>query len=154
MHEDTTKYSKPCLHVHVQRAVAIVHSRPILATKPKILNIMGNIIQFERKPAHSLAWKCEPLRGVSLLQAADGGGAGGGAAAGQPDPHAAAAGGLPEDRQPAGYPGPAVPAEQLSVRPAEPAALDREHRQDQQRVGLRVESTQDLQLEGARAGAC
>lgn len=72
------------------------------------------------------------------LQAADGGGAGGGAAAGQPYPHAAAAGGLPEDHQPTGYPGPAVPAEQLSVRPAEPTALDRKHHQDQQRVDLRV----------------
>lgn len=79
------------------------------------------------------------------LQAADGGGAGGGETAGQPDPHAAAAGGLPEDHQPAGDPGPAVPAEQLSVRPAEPAALDREHRQDQQRVGLRVEPPHGLQ---------
>lgn len=67
---------------------------------------------------------CERLRGVSLLQAADGGGAGGGAAAGQQDPHAAAAGGFPEDHQPAGHPGPAVPAEQLPLRPAEPAALD------------------------------
>jgi len=72
-------------------------------------------------------------------QAADGGGARGGAAAGQPDPHAAAAGGLPEDHQPAADPGPAVPAEQLAVRPAEPAAVDREHRQDQRCVGLRVE---------------
>lgn len=61
---------------------------------------------------------------LSLLQAADGGGAGGGEATGQPDPPAAAAGGLPEDHQPAGDSGPAVPAEQLSVRPAEPAALD------------------------------
>ncbi len=84
---------------------------------------------------------------MSLLQAADGGGAGGGAATGQPDSHAAAAGGLPEDRQPAGNPGPAVPAEQLSVRLAEPAALDREYRQDQQRVGLRVEQTHGLQAD-------
>lgn len=80
------------------------------------------------------------------LQAADGGGAGGGAAAGQPDPHAAAAGGFPEDHQPAGHTGPAVPAEQLPVRPAEPATLDRKHRQDQQRVGLRVEPAHGLQL--------
>lgn len=80
------------------------------------------------------------------LQAADGGGAGGGAAAGQPDPHAAAAGGFPEDPQPAGHTGPAVPAEQLPVRPAEPATLDRKHRQDQQRVGLRVEPAHGLQL--------
>ncbi|KAA8579018.1 hypothetical protein FQN60_010618, partial [Etheostoma spectabile] len=76
---------------------------------------------------------------LDVLQAADGGGAGGGEAAGQPDPHAATAGGLPEDHQPAGHPGPAVPAEQLPVRPAEHAAMDREHRQDLQRVGLRVE---------------
>lgn len=62
------------------------------------------------------------------MQAADRGGAGGGAAAGQQDPHAAAAGSLPEDHQPAGHTGPAVPAEQLSVCAAEPAALDRKHR--------------------------
>lgn len=73
-------------------------------------------------------------------QAADRGGARGRAAAGQPDPRAAAAGGLPEDHQPAGDAGPAVPAEQLAVRAAEPAALDREHRQDEQRVRLRVET--------------
>lgn len=77
---------------------------------------------------------------LSVLQAADGGGARGGAAAGQPDPHAAAAGGLPEDHQPAADPRPALPAEQLSVRPTESAALVREHGQDQQRVGLRVKA--------------
>lgn len=78
---------------------------------------------------------------LSLLQAADGGGAGGGAAAGQSDPHAAATGGLPEHHQPAGHPGPTVPAEQLSVRPTEPAALDRKHRKDQLRVVMRIEPT-------------
>lgn len=61
---------------------------------------------------------------VLLLQAADSRGARGRATAGQPDPHAAAAGGLPEDHQPASYPRPAVPAEQLSVRTTKPAALD------------------------------
>ncbi|XP_067384333.1 T-cell leukemia homeobox protein 1 isoform X2 [Channa argus] len=71
-------------------------------------------------------WRHMLCRGVSLplLQAADSGGAGGGAATGQPDSHAAAAGGLPENHQPAYDSGPAVPAEQLTVRPAEPAALD------------------------------
>lgn len=83
------------------------------------------------------------------MQAADGGGAGGGAAAGQPDPHAAAAGGFPEDHQPAGDAGSAVPAEQFSVRSAEPAALDRKHHQDQQRDRLRVEPAHDLRLRGS-----
>lgn len=78
-----------------------------------------------------------------LAQAADRGGAGGGAAAGEQDPPAAAAGGLPEDHQPAGGARPVVPAKQLAVRPAEPAALEREHGQDQQRIGLRVEARKD-----------
>lgn len=78
-----------------------------------------------------------------LAQAANRGGARGRATAGQQDPTAAAAGGLPENHQPAGGARPVVPAEQLAVRPAEPAALEREHSQDQQRVGLRVEARED-----------
>ncbi|XP_061646662.1 T-cell leukemia homeobox protein 1 isoform X2 [Phyllopteryx taeniolatus] len=45
------------------------------------------------------------------MEASDGGGEGGGETASQPDPRAAAAGGLPELHQPAGDAGPAVPAE-------------------------------------------
>ncbi|XP_061692858.1 T-cell leukemia homeobox protein 1 isoform X2 [Syngnathoides biaculeatus] len=76
-------------------------------------------------------------------QASNRGGERGGEAASQPDPHAAAAGGLPEVHRPAGDAGPAMPTEQLFVRPAEPATLEREHRQDQQRFDLRVASEQD-----------
>ena len=88
---------------------------------------------------------------LSLMQAADCGGAGGRAAAGQPDSYATSSGSLSEKHQPAVDPGPTVPAEQVTVRTAEPAALDREHRQDQQRVGLRLETTHSLQLVPATA---
>lgn len=81
----------------------------------------------------SLAYISEWLGRVSLLplQATDGGGERGWAAAGQQDPDATAAGGFPEDHQPAGYPGPVVPAEQLPIRSAEPTAVDRKHSKDQ-----------------------
>lgn len=73
-----------------------------------------------------------------VLQAADSGGTRGGEAASQPDSHANPTGGLPENDQPAGNPGPAMPPQQLPVRPPEPAALDRKHRKNQQCVSLRV----------------
>lgn len=101
----------------------------------------------------TLCWICARFHVTLLLiQAANGGRAGGWAAAGQSDPHAAAAGGLPEDDQPTRDPRPAVPTEQLSICPAEPAAMEREYRKDKQRNCLRVESAQTIQ-QGVRETA-
>uniref|UniRef100_A0A803W9K2 Uncharacterized protein n=1 Tax=Ficedula albicollis TaxID=59894 RepID=A0A803W9K2_FICAL len=67
------------------------------------------------------------------VEASDGGGARGGAAAGQPADAAPAAGGFPEEPGAAAAAGPALHAQLLALRPAEPPALGRGQQGD---VGL------------------
>lgn len=66
-----------------------------------------------------------PLLSCPFTQETDRRGARGREAAGQPADAAASAGSFPEDVEPASAAGPALPAQLLPLRPAEPAALGR-----------------------------
>lgn len=67
------------------------------------------------------------------MQAADSGGERSRATTSQPNPNAASARSFSKDYKPACYSRPNLPTQQLSIRTSEPAALDWEHGENQQR---------------------